>query len=59
MPLGLGSLPEVIAAGGALLQVRGEKRLGKRALHGVEESGLRLRLDGVDGAEGKTQETVI
>ena len=53
------SLPKVVAASLALLQVGSEQGLSERALDGVEESRLSLRLNGVDAAEGQPEQTIV
>lgn len=50
---------EVIGAGSVVLQAGGEDGLVKAGLDGVEEGGLGLGLDGVDGAEGEAEQTVV
>ena len=54
-----GGVPEVVAASSSRLQVRSEERFGERAFDGVEEGVLRSRRDSVDGAERKTQKTIV
>ena len=56
--LGGVDVAEVVATGRALLEIGGEERSVKAGL-GVGEEGLGLiRGDGVDGAEGETEEAV-
>lgn len=50
---------EVVATGGMILQGDGEEGLVELGLDGVEEGGLRLRLDGVDLAECQAQQAVV
>lgn len=46
-------------AGSTLLQSDSEQLLGKRAANSVKESGLALRADGIDRAEGKAEKSII
>jgi hypothetical protein len=57
--LGGVSETEVVDTGGVVLQSNTEDGVGELGLDGVKEGGLSLGLDGVDGAESKTQETVV
>jgi hypothetical protein len=57
--LGGVNVTEVVRSGAALLQVDGEELAGKSALDSVEEGGLLVRADGVDGREGKSEKTVV
>ena len=50
---------EVVGAGGALLQVGGEELGLEGVLDGVEEGGLLVGRDGVDAAEGQTEEAIV
>lgn len=57
--LGLVNEAEVVAAGSVVLQGNSEQRRVQLGLHSVEESSLRLGLDGVDGAESQTKQAVV
>lgn len=57
--LGLVNVAKVIAAGGVVLQGDGKQRLVQLVPDGIEEGRLGLGLNGVDGAEGQTQQPVV
>lgn len=50
---------KVVASSLASLQLGGEQRRGKGVLDSVEESGLLVWLDSVDGAESEAKETIV
>lgn len=50
---------ELVGSGGVVLKVGSEERLVQVVHDAVEEGLLRLRLHGVDAAEGETEETVV
>lgn len=50
---------ELVSASGVVLEVSGEERLVEVINDAIEEGLLGLRLHGVDGAERKTEETVV
>lgn len=56
----LGAVDEakVVGASGVVLESHGEKGAGKLVVHSVEEGSLCLGLNGVDGAKGKTEESI-
>ena len=58
MELGGVDVAELVAAGGAVFEVRGEDGRTERGGEIVEEGLLRLRADGVEFAEGKADEAV-
>lgn len=57
--LGGVNVAEVVGSGSALLEVDSEELAGKSALDSVEEGGLLIGADGVDGREGKSDQTVV
>lgn len=57
--LGLVDEAEVIGAGLVVLQGDSKQRLIELALDSVKEGLLRLGLDGVDGAESQTEQTIV
>jgi len=57
--LGGVNVTEVVRTGATLLQVDGEELASKSALDRVEEGGLLVRADGVDGRESKSKKTIV
>ena len=57
--LELVNVAEVVAAGGIVLQGNSKQGRVELRLDSVEEGGLRLRANSVDGAESEAEQTVV